>query len=106
MLKSKIVVFLLLSLIATSLQAQQTPTVTIKRGAYVPLYGTTDKKPVEIAAFSMDVYPVTNAQFLVFVKKYPEYSRSKMKGIFADKSYLSQWQSDFDYGKNKLLFSF
>nr|WP_315140235.1 formylglycine-generating enzyme family protein [uncultured Flavobacterium sp.] len=102
MLRSKIVVFSFLLLIATSLWAQNTPMVSIKRGAYVPLYGTTDKKPVEITAFNMDVYPVTNAQYLAFVKKYPEYSRSKMKGIFADKSYLSHWQSDFNYGKTNL----
>ena len=81
MLKKKIVVSIFLLLIATSLWAQNTPMVSIKRGAYVPLYGTTDKKPVEITAFNMDVYPVTNAQYLAFVKKYPEYSRSKMKGI-------------------------
>lgn len=102
MLRSKIVVFSFLLLIATSLWAQNTPMVSIKRGAYVPLYGTTDKKPVEIAAFEMDVYPVTNAQFVTFLKKYPAYTRSKMKGVFADKSYLSHWQSDYDYGKNNL----
>ncbi|PRZ21214.1 formylglycine-generating enzyme family protein [Flavobacterium granuli] len=102
MLKTKIAVFSFLLLIATSLHAQDTPMVSIKRGAYVPLYGTTDKKPVEISAFNIDVYPVTNAQYLAFVQKYPQYSRSKMKGIFADKSYLSQWQSDFHYGKTNL----
>ena len=102
MLKSRIVELSFLLLIATSLWSQNAPMVSIKRGAYVPLYGTTDKKPVEIAAFEMDVYPVTNAQFVTFIKKYPAYTRSKMKGIFADKSYLSHWQSDYDYGKNNL----
>lgn len=102
MLKNNIVELSFLLLIATSLWSQNAPMVSIKRGAYVPLYGTTDKKPVEIAAFEMDVYPVTNAQFVTFIKKYPAYTRSKMKGIFADKSYLSHWQSDYDYGKNNL----
>jgi formylglycine-generating enzyme required for sulfatase activity len=102
MLKSRIVELSFLLLIATSLWSQNAPMVSIKSGAYVPLYGTTDKKPVEIAAFEMDVYPVTNAQFVTFLKKYPAYTRSKMKGIFADKSYLSHWQGDFNYGKNNL----
>lgn len=102
MIQIKIVLFSFLFGIGGSLWAQQTPMVSIKRGAYVPLYGTTDRKPVAIAAFEMDVYPVTNAQYEAFLKKYPEYSRSKMKGIFADKSYLSHWQSDFNYGKNNL----
>ena len=42
---------------------------TINRGAFVPLYGTTSKKPVQVASFSIDIYPVTNAQYLAFVKK-------------------------------------
>ena len=91
-----------LVLVTFAICAQESQMVLIKRGAYVPLYGTADKKPVTVEAFKMDVYPVTNAQFLSFVKKHPEYSRSKMKGIFAEKSYLAQWQNDFDYGKTNL----
>lgn len=102
LLQRKITVFILLLGIVTSVGAQQTPMVTIKKGKFVPLYGSIDKKPLEVAAFEMDVYPVTNAQFVVFLKKYPAYARSKIKGIFADKSYLSQWESDFNYGKNNL----
>ncbi|KQB38874.1 Sulphatase-modifying factor protein [Flavobacterium daejeonense] len=102
LLQRKITVFILLLGIVTSVGAQQTPMVTIKKGKFVPLYGSIDKKPLEVAAFEMDVYPVTNAQFVVFLKKYPAYGRSKIKGIFADKSYLSQWESDFNYGKNNL----
>lgn len=102
MLKRKIVLSLFLSLIAASLWAQESKMVTIERGAFVPLYGATTKEPVEVKAFYLDAYPVTNAQFLAFLKKYPENSRSKIKGIFADKSYLSQWESDFNYGKKNL----
>jgi formylglycine-generating enzyme required for sulfatase activity len=102
MLQLKIIISSFLVLLVTSLLAQESQMVTIKRGTYVPLYGTKDKKPVEVNTFSMDVYPVTNAQFLTFIKKYPEFSRSKIKGLFAEKSYLSHWQSEFDYGKNNL----
>ncbi len=85
-----------------TLFAQEVKMASIKSGSFVPLYGATSEKPVNIASFNIDIYPVTNAQFLAFVKKYPAYSRSKMKGIFADKSYLTQWVSDFDYGTNNL----
>lgn len=102
MLQVKIVLFSFLLGIGTTLWAQKTPMVSIQGGSYVPLYGTADKKPVAVTAFEMDAYPVTNAQYLDFVKKYPAYSRSKIKGLFADKSYLSQWESDFSYGKNNL----
>lgn len=85
-----------------TLFAQEVKMASIKSGSFVPLYGATSEKPVNIASFNIDIYPVTNAQFLAFVKKYSAYSRSKMKGIFADKSYLTQWVSDFDYGTNNL----
>lgn len=81
---------------------QEIKMATINGGTFVPLYGATSKNPVSVISFSMDVYPVTNAQYLSFVKKYPTYSRSKIKGLFADKSYLNQWESDFKFGKNNL----
>jgi sulfatase modifying factor 1 len=92
----------ILLFIGFTLSAQEVNMATIKGGTFVPLYGATTKKPVKVVPFKLDVYPVTNAQYLAFVKKYPEYSRSKMKGLFADKSYLSQWESDFNFGKNNL----
>ncbi len=85
-----------------TLCAQDVKMAAINGGTFVPLYGATSKKPVEVAPFKLDVYPVTYAQYLAFVKKYPAYSRSKMKGLFADKSYLNQWENDFSYGKNNL----
>jgi sulfatase modifying factor 1 len=100
-LLKKITIFFL-SFISITLCAQEVKMATINGGIFVPLYGATTKKPVKVKPFKLDVYPVTNAQYLAFVKKYPEYSRSKMKGLFADKSYLSQWDSDFNYGKNNL----
>jgi len=102
MLHRKINVFVFLLGIVTAMGAQETTRVVIKKGSFVPLYGTVNKKPVEVAAFEMDVYPVTNAQFLTFIKKHPDFSRSKIIGLFAEKSYLSQWESDFNYGKNNL----
>jgi formylglycine-generating enzyme len=97
-----IFLLILLQFIGSTLYAQESKMVPIGGGSFVPLYGSTAKKPVKVEAFSMDVYPVTNAQYLDFVKKYPEYRRSKIKGLFADKSYLHQWASDFNYGTTNL----
>lgn len=99
--QKKIAIFFLL-FISITLCAQEVKMATINGGTFVPLYGSSDKKPVKVESFKLDVYPVTNAQYLAFVKKYPEYSRSEMKGLFADKSYLSQWESNFNYGKSNL----
>lgn len=54
MLQLKKIVSSFLVLVVTSLLAQESQMVTIKRGTYVPLYGTKDKKPVEVNAFRMD----------------------------------------------------
>jgi formylglycine-generating enzyme required for sulfatase activity len=99
--QKKIAIFFLL-FISIALCAQEVKMATINGGTFVPLYGATSKRPVKVDSFKLDVYPITNAQYLAFVKKYPAYSRSKMKGLYADKSYLSQWESDFSYGKNNL----
>lgn len=66
--------------------------VNIAAGSYIPLFG--DKTPVDIATFSMDVYPVTNQQYLAFIKQYPAWQRSAVKSIFADGHYLSYWEQD------------
>lgn len=93
-------ILILFLICATTVLWSQSPSVIIQRGTYVPLYGTKDKKPTQVESFKIDVYPVTNAQYLAFLKQNPAYSRSKIKGLFADKSYLSQWTSDFNFGKS------
>ena len=75
--------------------------VLVKGGYYTPLFrqkGNSEKEFVK--PFYMDIHAVTNEQFLRFVKANPEWSRSKVKNIFADESYLKDWQSDFNPGKN------
>ena len=69
----------------------------IQGGSFVPLYGS-DTNGISVNAFMLDVYPVTNDQFLEFVKKYPKWKKSKALSIFADKNYLRKWESDTDIG--------
>ena len=61
---------ILLSWVSISFSQVPEDMVTIGAGSYVPLYGTTDKKPVNIKSFLLDVYPVTNQQYLEFLKKF------------------------------------
>lgn len=80
--------------------AQKTPPqqmATIKSGTFVPLYGA-DKAPVPVKAFLLDTYPVTNAEFLAFVKQNPQWQKSKVKRLFADQNYLRHWASDESIG--------
>lgn len=54
--------------------------------------------PVKVAPFELDVYPVTNAQYLSFVRSQPDWRRSKVARVFADAGYLKNWSDDLELG--------
>ncbi len=57
----------------------------------------------KVSAFELMRTPVTNAQFLSFVKTNPQWQRSKAPSIFADgQTYLNQWQSATALGSKVL----
>ena len=75
----------------------QSEMVLIIGESYIPLYGR-DSLQVTIADFKMDVYPVTNQEYINFVKENPKWKRSTVISLFADKSYLIKWTSDITLG--------
>lgn len=81
------------------IQAQPEGMVHIESGTFMPFYNTSEDS-VTVESFYLDKYPVTNAQFLEFVKANPEWRRSQIKSVFADKGYLKHWGSDLDLGPN------
>jgi len=70
----------------------------IEGGNYKPLYFDSTTTNMKVNSFYMDKYPVTNADFLIFVKQNPKWRKSKVKKIFAEKSYLINWKSDLELG--------
>lgn len=95
-------IFACFGLLAFSLTGNsQTRTIMrpIKGGTLIPLYGL-DSGKVWVDDFLLDEYPVTNEQYLDFVKKYPEWKRANAKSIFTDGNYLSEWQSDLQLGSH------
>ena len=90
---------ILLQTISANCQSEM---VSIKGGEYIPLYGR-DSMKVTINDFKMDVYPVTNQEFIAFVKENPQWKKSKAIKLFVDKSYLYQWQNDTILGVNQKL---
>ena len=81
----------------------------IEGGLYRPLY----RQPVpgarrdtllrrtvaqRVAPFEIDRTPVTNAQFLEFVRAHPEWRRSRVSRLYADASYLVHWRGDLELG--------
>lgn len=68
----------------------------VEGGVYTPLYRLGDQETVEVSSFLMDRHPVTNAEFLAFVRANPKWQRSKVKSIFAEKGYLQHWGGDLE----------
>lgn len=71
----------------------------ISGGSYFPLYGK-DSSLVSVSDFYMDVYPVTNDQYLQYVSRHPSWRKSQVKNIFADGQYLYSWENDTSYHNN------
>lgn len=55
---------------------------------------------VRLRPFLMSRLPVTNAQFLDFVKKHPDWQRGRVPAVFAEPRYLSHWASATQLGAN------
>lgn len=73
--------------------------VLIPAGVYEPiLRGQDDPAKVPVPPFLLDVRPVTNAEFLAFVRANPKWRRSKVGPLFADPGYLSHWTGDLELG--------
>lgn len=79
--------------------SQVSERVPVGPGIYVPVYpAAPDETKVRIRAFSFDVTPVTNAQFLAFVTEVPQWRRDRIKPVFADSGYLQHWAGPLDVG--------
>ena len=56
------------------------------------------EKESPIASFFIDRLPVTNSQFLEFVKQHPRWQRHRAPKLLVDDSYLSDWQGSLMLG--------
>lgn len=74
--------------------------IKIKGGNYMPFYKRKEGDSVKVKPFYLDVYAVTNEQFVEFVKANPKWAKSKVSRLFADTNYLKQWEGDFVIGKD------
>jgi len=76
----------------------------IPAGVYRPLFrGPDDLKEVPVARFLLDEAPVTNGEFLDFVRAHPRWQRSQVRRLFADANYLRHWADDLSPGTDAEL---
>ena len=57
---------------------------------------------VQIAPFRLMSVPVTNADFLAFVRRHPQWRRDVVAGVFAEARYLSHWATPLQLGDKAL----
>ena len=72
----------------------------VPKGQYELFYRDDKQDPgtkVTIPDLLVQKYPVTNKEFLEFVQKNPDYSKSKMPRIMASENYLAHWKTDFEF---------
>jgi formylglycine-generating enzyme required for sulfatase activity len=93
--------FMGLAVVAAESQTAPAGMIAIPGGSYKPLYAK-DAKPRVVESFLMDAVQVTNGEFLEFVKKHPEWRRSKVSKTLADSNYLAHWAGDLDLGASHL----
>lgn len=65
--------------------------VGIPGGDWRPLFEVPEQRVVTIEPFHLDRDPVTNAEFLRFVRYFANYRRGQISELFADAGYLSHW---------------
>ena len=61
-----------------------------------------DKAERKVSSFYMDSHPVTNSEFLLFLKQNPQWQKTKIKRIFSDKKYLEYWPEDLNFGESSI----
>lgn len=97
---------LILMIILTSLPmsySQNTPETKmafISGGYYTPVYTKKDEPKQKVNSFYMDVYAVTVGEYLSFLQSNPQWRKSNVKKLFADKHYLQNWNGDLEPGED------
>jgi len=75
----------------------------IPAGVYRPLLRLPDEpREVAVPAFLLDGAPVTNGEFLEFVRANPRWRRSQARRLMADPGYLGHWRGDLDPGATEM----
>jgi sulfatase modifying factor 1 len=65
------------------------------RPVYAPDPSTTT---IAVGAFELDRMPVTNGEFLAFVRAHPQWQRDRVAHVFADDGYLLRWAGPVELG--------
>ncbi|WP_300675534.1 formylglycine-generating enzyme family protein [Soonwooa sp.] len=65
-------------------------------GQYRAFVGKESDSLTSVKSFMIDETAVTNFEYLEFLKKNPQWTKSKVLKLYADSTYLKHWKSDFE----------
>lgn len=68
--------------------------ILVPKSTYAPVFKDPGEENLSVGPLWVDEVPVTNREFLAFVKANPRFAKSKVPALYADKSYLSHWSGD------------
>jgi formylglycine-generating enzyme len=69
--------------------------VFVPAGVYTPFFKSGEgTRLVSVAPVCLSASPVTHEEFLGFVRDHPEWRKSRIKALYAEESYLADWQDD------------
>jgi formylglycine-generating enzyme required for sulfatase activity len=74
------------------------PLVEIPAATYEPFYPVAGEGVHEVPAFELQVHPVTNADYLAFVRERPDWQKGAPPEVFADPGYLAHWAARTELG--------
>jgi formylglycine-generating enzyme required for sulfatase activity len=79
-----------------NLIVSQKKMIKIQGGTYKAFIGKDSGRIVKVQTFYLDDSPVTNREYLEFLKANPQWTRSKVVRLYADSNYLKHWKSDYE----------
>ncbi len=98
-MRARLLTSLLVLLVAGSAGAAPKQ-VRVEGGTYKPVFPPSpEEAEIPVATFLLDERPVTNAEYLAFVKAHPRWRRDRIARLFAGAGYLGHWASPLALGK-------
>jgi formylglycine-generating enzyme required for sulfatase activity len=80
-------------------KSDSSATAVIADGIYRPLFpASPTETAIPVRSFRLDRVPVTNADFLRFVRAHREWGRDRVEPVAAEAGYLSQWEGPDSLG--------
>lgn len=88
--------------LAVDAHAAEQSWVRVPGGSFRSALKYEDAPITRVTTFDLQKRPVTNGDFLAFVKTHPEWQRDQVPTVFAEPRYLSQWAGPATLGTTAL----